>query len=481
MATRPKTKPKSNARSGNPKGPSPLARSKAVKQLPAAHSVPALVPPAGLIAGSNSPDALLGLLLQANVLLYVGATKVLRNPDPILRERAGGLNLRVYEDMLDKDGHMSGVVETRINATTGLPREIQPGDESAEAESIAAMVQDAFDRWHSFDEDTQALMMALVYGYRPAEVEWVIWDDGLVGVKKLHDRDPDGFVFDADWKLRMRVIERPIEGNELPDRKFIVLSYQPRANNPYGHGLGRALWWLGWAKRNGLRSWLIANEKFGVPTLDISHPQNLNKKKRQDLIDAGAKVQTDTVLAHTDDITVKLLESMRGGTTGHHDMLTYLDDQVSKRVLGQTMTADAKNTGLNSRAPLEAAKVRQDILERDALWVANLYTATIIRWIVEFNLGPQPDNLYPKLFINAQPASDLLTLAQRDEILIGLGLPISTEYMYETYSIPVPASGEELINDLMAAAAQASMPLGLDPSGFGGSGGGPPKPKIAGA
>jgi len=441
--------------------------------------VPQQKPPAGMIAGSNNPDILVGYITQQTFLLNVAGTRILRNPDPIVQEQAGGVGTHVYDEMIDKDGHIAGVLDTRFNATTGLPREVTPGNEGDNAKRLADVVRTVFDRWHTFEADVQALMLSLVYGYRPAEIEYTVWPDGLVGIVKLHDRDPESYCFDVDYNLRLRTIQHPSDGEELDPRKFVVLVHQPRANNPYGVGVGRGLWWLTWIKRNGLKSWLVAVEKFGVPTIHLSHEVGLTKAQRDKLIDAGNKVMTDTVLATSKDVDVKLLET-RGGISGHLDLLTYLDDQMSKRVLGQTMTADAKNTGLNSRAPAEASKVRQDILERDALWVSTFISGTIFRYLVDFNFGQQPEEDYPFLTINAQPPEDTKSLADRDVILVkDLGLPVSRAYFYERYGVPTPEDDEELINDDMADAAQAAMPPGLDPMGGIGPDGEPLDPEDA--
>ena len=425
-----------------------------------------ITPPAGLIAGSDNKDVLIGFTTTQTLYMSVGATNILRNPDPIVQQQSNSLGTHVYDEMLDKDPHAAGLIQTRITAVMGLPREIQPGNEGDNAVRIADAVRMLFDRWYTFEPDASTQMLALVHGYRPAEIEYELWPDGLWGIKRLHDRDPESYVFDTDFRLRLRTLSKPVEGEELDPRKFITLAFQPRANNPYGVGLGRSLWWMSWIKRNGLKSWLVAVEKFGVPTLHFSHEPTLNAAQRAKLVEKGNKVMTETVLATSKDVDVKLLES-RGGVSGHIDLMTYLDDQQSKRVLGQTMTADAKNTGLSSKQPAEASKVRTDILESDALWVGNFYTETVIRFLTEYNFGSDvPEEDYPYLLINAAPPEDTKSLADRDVILVkDLGLKVARSYFYEKYGIPQPDDGEELINDDMAEATQASMPPGLDPMG----------------
>jgi phage gp29-like protein len=54
--------------------------------------------------------------------------------------------------------------------------------------------------------------------------------------------------------------------------------------------------------------------------------------------------------------------------------------------------------------------------------------------------------VYPKVWIRTDPEADLKPLAERDQILVrGIGLPITKKYFYETYGIPQPEAGEDLV------------------------------------
>ncbi len=72
----------------------------------------------------------------------------------------------------------------------------------------------------NFDQLTRGLLGAILKGFSVAEILWVrMVHAGPSAVKVKKQRR---FRFDIDGRLRMLTRSSPIEGVELPDRKFIV-------------------------------------------------------------------------------------------------------------------------------------------------------------------------------------------------------------------------------------------------------------------
>ena len=424
---------------------------------------PGRVPEAHVAVGKQT-DWLGGYMGSSPTYVRAGGTTIVGNPDPIVREEAGNSGAGVYDEMLDRDAHMAGIVDTRFTAAVTLPRGIKAAQEEGPAKAIADVVQLVLDRWDTFEQDVTALLMSIVRGYAVGEVEYSIAEDGVVGIRRVHDCRPDQFVFDIDGNLRMRTVDHQMEGVVVPPRKFVAMTYRATATNPYGVGIGRSLWWMYYMKKHGLKSWLVAIEKFGVPTVWIKHPIGTSKSKRDALLTAGDKLQTGTTIATSTDVDLQFVATARGGNGGQPELLGYIDDQIARRVLGQTLTSSASSTGLGSSTGTEHGKVRQDILEHDAhTLIMGTLNATVIRWIVDFNFGPQPPEYYPTLEIQTDPPEDTNVLSQRDERLVRLGVPMTLAYFYERYGVPEPKEGDVLINDKLAAQEQASMPPGLNP------------------
>lgn len=421
-------------------------------------------PPGGQVAGANNPNIYAPFLGASGPSFGTSGVRVLTNPDPIVARESSGRGTRVYEDMLEKDTHVDAIWDTRVNAVVSLPREVIAVDESAEATQEAELVTAVLEEIEDFDESLANLLMGVLCGYQVVEVEWHLLETGVWGVKRLHARERDSFVFDVDWNPRLLTTADMTEGIELPDRKFITYRYRPGSYNPYGVGIGRSLWWNSWFKKNGQVFWMVFLEKFGQPTVVGKHSPNMSKAEKARFLDVLKSIKTETAVTISDDLAIDLLEASRSGAASYEDACRYLDELASKRVLGQTLTSDAKSTGLGGATGTEQGKVRQDILERDSRSLSQLLTRTLVRWIVDVNYGSHEPGRYPKYRLNADSPENLVELANQYSTLLDMGMPIPLAHARERFGIPEPRGAEPLLNDLRAKQQREAMPLGLNPS-----------------
>ncbi len=371
--------------------------------------------------------------------IFAGWLNRLENPDPTLRTEAKGKGLNLYDEV-DRDPHAGSVLQTRCLSVAGKEWEVLPGEESAQGQKIADHVKLALES-SNLTQACQELMQAILYGFYVAEVMWQV-KDGSVVPKKIMGKHPRRFSFSMDRELRLLTPENMIDGEEVPDRKFIVFTFGS-SDNPYGKGLGQKLWWPVWFKKNGIRFWLIFLEKFGMPTAVGKYPPGTDPKQQQALLDAIDAIQNETGVKIPDTMSIDLLEAARQGRVTYETLCDYMDRQISKAVLGQTLTTEVKGEGSYAAGKVHN-DVRHDILEADADLLCECLNETLIPWIVDFNYPGVTD--YPSLFIRTDKEQDLKELAERDEILTNkIGLPVSNRYFYETYAIEEPDKGEELV------------------------------------
>jgi phage gp29-like protein len=90
-------------------------------------------------------------------------------------------------------------------------------------------------------------------------------------------------------------------------------------------------------------------------------------------------------------------------------------------------------------------RAEDDMTDSDALMLASTIREQLLAPIVLFNLGdgaPLPECQFLTEEERAQK-----DLAERDQILVrAIGLPIAKKYFYETYEIPEPAEGEDVVS-----------------------------------
>ncbi len=401
--------------------------------------------------------------IAKDIDIFAGWLKRLENPDPVLRTEAAGKGLKLYDEV-DRDAHASSVLQQRILAVVGKEWEIIPAKSArklgrpastTQEQVVADFVSEVLENCN-FDQARQEILKAILYGYYCIEVIWQL-QNNFIEIKKLIGKHPRRFIFTPERELRLLTLQNMIDGEKLPDRKFITFTYGD-SDNPYGRGLGQKLWWPVWFKKNGVKFWLVFLEKFGMPTTVGKYPPGTTPVQQKALMDAIDAIQSDTGVKIPDSMDISFLEASRAGSVTHEQLCDYMDRQISKAVLGQTLTTEIKGEG-SYAASQTHNDVRQEIIEADADLLDGCLNDALIKWIVDYNFPGV--TAYPKIKTYAGAKPDLTAQSAIDKTLVvDIGLPVGKSYFYETYGIPEPAEGEELVNPPPKASPSAAAPGG---------------------
>lgn len=370
--------------------------------------------------------------------VFYGWTIRLENPDPVLRSEAGGQGLKLYDEAA-RDAHAGSVLQTRYLAVAGSEWEVTPADDSDQARKIADCVDACFTAM-GFTQAVQELMKSVLYGFYVSEIMWAN-RRGLWTPARLVGKHPRRFCFDLDRNLKLITPANMIEGEPVPDKKFVVLTYGS-SDNPYGDGLGQKIWWPVWFKKHGIKYWLIFLEKFGMPTAVGKYPPGTDPADQDKLLDALDALQNETGITIPDTMQVALLEATRSGNVTYETLCEYMDRQISKAVLGQTASTEGTPGKLGNEDAQD--QVRQDLKKADADLVSECLNATLVRWIVDYNFAGVTE--YPTIWLRTDPEKDLKALAERDKILVNdIGVKVPVSYFRDTYGLPEPEGDEETV------------------------------------
>lgn len=378
---------------------------------------------------------------EKDIDIFAGWIKRLENPDPVLRTESAGKGIKLYDEVA-RDSHAGAVLDTRYRAVVKNEWDVMPASDKRRDIEIADFAKEVL-LASNYDLGREKLLASILYGFAVSEIMWEV-SGGDIWIKEFLDKRQSRFVFDLDRKLRLLTPQNMIYGDEVPDRKFLVLTYGS-ADNPYGEGLGRRLWWPVWFKKNGIKFWVMFAEKFGSPTSVGKYPTGTSSEDQNKLLDAIKAIQQETGVVIPETMAVELLEAARQSSVNTYQSLCdFMNAEISKSVLGETLTTEIGRTGGAYAASQTHEGVRQDILKADADALCECQNNFLIRWIVDFNFGPQ--KIYPRVWIRTEEAEDLKTLSERDKILVkDIGLPVAKKYFYEAYEIPEPQADEELV------------------------------------
>ena len=352
---------------------------------------------------------------------------LLKPSDDTLQARGGSKGLAIYDE-IERDCHAYSVLQKRKYSVVSFPWEIDPATEDSRDVNAADGIRE-FCGSLDIDGLTVGLLDALLKGYAVSEVEWC--PETWLPVK-FHMRDQRRFLFDAESKPRLITPENRTAGEELPERKFIVHRFGAKNGNPYGLGLGSRLFWPTFFKRQGIAFWVAFAEKFGGPTVLGKYPDFMEEKKQQELLSALARVNQETAVIAPLGTEVELIEAARAGSIDTYErLLVYMDEEISKAVLGETLTTKVGDTGSYAASKTHNG-VRLELIRADADLLSQTLNGSLMAWLTEFHF---PEANPPRLWRRIEQPPDAKLEAEKDALVAGLGFEPEETFIQEKYGI----------------------------------------------
>ncbi|MGI6254236.1 MAG: DUF935 domain-containing protein [Acutalibacter sp.] len=379
----------------------------------------------------------------------------------IFREADAGDVMRqmeLFEELEEKDPHLFSQLQTRKNAVTGLDFEIVPFDSDDERDKeIADFVEAQLGSIESMEDVMTDLLDAIGKGFAVSEIMWG-YDDGHVVVNDIRSRHQKRFFWDSfDDSFKVRTKEAP-EGITLPDNKFIVHRYKARSGHPSRAGILRVVSWMYLFKNYDVKDWVSFAEVYGMPLRLGKYQPGASEEDKIALMQALIQIGADAAGIIPDGTTIDFITTEKASSTDLFEKLArYCDEQISKAILGQTLTSDS---GGGSYAQSKTHnEVRHDLTVADCKALAATLRRDLIRPLCIFNFGE--GKRIPYIRFDAEEAGDLKETAEIIGTLIEkTGLKIPTSYLYKKFSIPKPEDGDEIAKPSYAA----TLPFKLDPA-----------------
>lgn len=348
--------------------------------------------------------------------------------DDTLASRGGGKGLKIYDE-LERDPHCYAVLQKRKLALIAREWKVEPGGKRAIDKLAAETVTQQF-KSVAFDRICMDLLDATLKGFAVGEVMWEIGRQ--IRVADIRARSQRRFTFDLNSRLRLLTQDQPLSGLALPERKFVVHRFGSKDGNPFGLGLGTRLFWPVFFKRQGIQFWLTFADKFGNPTAVGKYPAGSAPDAKNILVAALRAISQDSSIAIPAGMEISLLEAQRSGATSTYEGLCrYMDEEMSKAVLGETMSTSGAGGGggLGSSQASVQNEVRLEITKADADLLAGTL-ADLIGWITDYN---HPGAERPRLHWDVSEPTDRKATADADKVVYDMGFEPDLDYIQGTY------------------------------------------------
>ena len=335
------------------------------------------------------------------------------NPDDLIGKRG----YAIY-DLMQNDAQVRACMSIKKFAVLSKGWEVHPASGDPRDREAADFVRFALaDMRGSIQDVLYNALDALAKGFSVMELNYCVIDrepyKGMIGLASIKSKDPSTFVFDLDDYANIRSLGRtgagtgvsglqsrnqaPVSGlksrytldranSALPPGKFVIYSYMPRYESPYGTSDLRAAYKHYWSKDILIRFLNIYLEKYGAPTARGTYKRGTPKSAQEELLKVLDRIQQETAIVIPDDVQVDLMEAQRGGEAGYLQAIEFHDKQIAKAILSQTLVVDeGARVGSFALAKVHLDVVRMCLkkLKRDL--EESVMQEQVIRRLVDYN------------------------------------------------------------------------------------------------
>lgn len=168
-----------------------------------------------------------------------------------------------------------------------------------------------------------------------------------------------------------------------------------------------------------------------------------SEEDRKVLLKAVAGISTDMDAIIPSDMNIEFVQGLTSGSSNNNiyqSLIEWLDSQVSKAILGQTMTTD---DGASLSQAQVHDKVRTDILMSDARQLANTIAKQLIQPYIDINYGAQ--EIYPKFELLKEEKEDVTALVDNITKLVPFGLTVSQTEVRSKLGLKEPTEDEAVL------------------------------------
>lgn len=375
----------------------------------------------------------------------------------VLKSVASGDNPEDYfilaEEMEERELHYRSVLSTRKLAVAALPIVVEAASDDKKdlefAEEIRQLFKDPQIPEVSFD-----LLDGLGKGL---SVVQILWDTKKSPWTPFKFKWVDTRFLKPDKETLSEILllsdDNP-DGEPLTPYKYIIHTPRTKSGAIWRNGLARIVAVMYMLKSFTVRDWWAFAEVFGIPIRIGKYGPNASEDDIKTLVSAIRNIASDAGAVIPQSMEMELIESSKGngGPTLFQNMAEWCDKQISKAVLGQTMTSEDGSSRAQASVHNE---VRMDIVKWDARQLSATYNEYLVKPYIILNHGEQES--YPQVVIHVEEPEDLKAFVEALMPLIDRGLQVEKSVMSDRFGLPEAEKGSDVLMPESAMISQSTL------------------------
>lgn len=356
---------------------------------------------------------------------WAGLMNLLPDPDRTLRDK--GTDVSLYRSLL-YDAHVDACVTSREAGVLSCEYDFTTDSNRRSDKKALEFVRENFARL-DMERLFRDILESVYFGFSVLEI--LTENDGTnVRFRDVVGRPQEWFVFGPGNELRFLSKQSPVDGEPVDMRRVELVRYRGSYRNPYGERkLARVFWPVSF-KKGGWKFWLQFVEKYGGALLYLTTPEQDEDKneRKKEMLEEMIRTSVGVFSGQNDELNAVDVNKS-GSSAAFRDLNSVCNAEISKAILGQTLTTEQGKTGAYSLGKVHF-QVRKEIVDADKKAI----TATmnrLIRRLVEPNFDVET---YPEFrFYEEEDVKK--ELAERDSVLTGLGVRFDKEYFVDNYNL----------------------------------------------
>ena len=375
----------------------------------------------------------------------------------IMQAAAMGSSLEWHilaEEIIELYPHFAALLAKRIRQAAQLPiTVVAADDQDPQAKKHAELVEDWVETG-ALQEQLPDILDAIAKGFSVHEIIWE-QEPGRTRPARLIYR-PQRF-FEFSREDGQTVLLRTEEGFEdLVPHKVLVHRHPSKSGNTVRSGLVWMVAFLWCYATFTQKDWQLFVQGYGMPIRVGRYGPEASSEDKRVLRRAVFSIAGDVAAIIPKSMEMEFVEAgdRSAGTDLYLKRMNWLDQQVSKLVLGGTAGTDAISGG--HAVGQEHRQAEQDVEKYDAFLLSTAITRQIVQTMVSFTFGPQDE--YPTLVIGRPDEIPIKDIVEAIADLGPLGFTVRASEIRARLQLSEPEEGDELVGGAAQPVDKPAIP-----------------------